>query len=57
VSIVKRVKPDFKALGPRFGKRMKSIAAAVNALDAMGIRPLERNGEDRGLPEDGQGPA
>jgi isoleucyl-tRNA synthetase len=57
VSIVKRVKPDFKALGPRFGKRMKSIAAAVNALDADGIMALERNGEIEVLPEDGQGPA
>ena len=57
VSIVKRVKPDFKALGPRFGKRMKSIAAAVNALDASGIAELERKGEVEVLPEDGQGPA
>jgi isoleucyl-tRNA synthetase len=57
VSIVKRVKPDFKALGPRFGKRMKSIAAAVNGLDASGIAELERKGEVEVLPEDGQGPA
>ena len=57
VSIVKRVKPDFKALGPRFGKRMKSIASAVNALDADGIMALERNGEIEVLPDDGQGPA
>ena len=57
VSIVKRVKPDFKALGPRFGKRMKAIAAAVNKLDSEGIGELERNGQLEVHPEDGQGPA
>jgi isoleucyl-tRNA synthetase len=57
VSIVKRVKPDFKALGPRFGKRMKSIAAAVNAMVAEDIVTLERDGQFEVLPEDGQGPA
>jgi isoleucyl-tRNA synthetase len=57
VSIVKRVKPDFKALGPRFGKRMKSIAAAVNAMVAEDILTLERDGQFEVLPEDGQGPA
>lgn len=57
VSIVKRVKPDFKALGPRFGKRMKAIAAAVNKLDSEGIAELERNGQLEVHPEDGQGTA
>jgi isoleucyl-tRNA synthetase len=57
VSIVKRVKPDFKALGPRFGKRMKSIAAAVNAMSAEDIVALERDGQFEVLPTDDQGPA
>ena len=57
VSIVKRVKPDFKALGPKFGKRMKAVAAAVNALDAEGIAELEREGRVAVNPEDGQGEA
>ena len=57
VSIVKRVKPDFKALGPKFGKRMKAVAAAVNALDADGIATLEREGRVAVDPADGQGEA
>ncbi|MBG27652.1 MAG: isoleucine--tRNA ligase [Crocinitomicaceae bacterium] len=57
VSIVKRVKPDFKALGPKFGKRMKAVAAAVNALDAEGILELEREGRVAVNPDDGQGEA
>ena len=57
VSIVKRVKPDFKALGPKFGKRMKAVAAAVNALDAEGIVTLEREGRVAVDPDDGQGEA
>ena len=32
VSIVKRVKPDFKALGPRFGKRMKSVEVNLDYI-------------------------
>jgi len=57
VSIVKRVKPDFKALGPKFGKRMKAVAAAVNGLDAEGIATLEREGRVAVNPADGQGEA
>ena len=57
VQIVKRVKPDFKALGPKFGKRMKAIAAAVNELGADGIATLEREGKVSVEPADGQGTA
>jgi isoleucyl-tRNA synthetase len=57
VSIVKRVKPDFKALGPRFGKRMKSVAAVVNAMSAEDIVALERDGQFEVNPNDDQGPA
>ncbi len=57
VSIVKRVKPDFKALGPKFGRRMKAVAAAVNGLDAEGIAILEREGRVAVDPADGQGEA
>lgn len=57
VSIVKRVKPDFKALGPKFGKRMKAVAAAVHALDAEGIVVLEREGRVAVDPADGLGAA
>lgn len=57
VAIVKQVKPDFKALGPRFGKRMKALAAAVSELDAASIRVLEECGELEVDPGDGQGVA
>ena len=43
--LVKRVKPDFKKLGPQFGKRMKAVAAALVALDTKAINEFERQGE------------
>ena len=52
---MKKVKPDFKAMGPRFGKRMKAIAAAVSALDADSIALLEKDGSIEVDPQDGQG--
>ncbi len=42
--LVKRVKPDFKKLGPVFGKQMKQVAAAVQAMTQSQIIELERNG-------------
>jgi isoleucyl-tRNA synthetase len=39
--LVKKVKPDFKKLGPRFGKDMKLVAAAVNQMDQEQIQKLE----------------
>ncbi|MBO4996216.1 MAG: isoleucine--tRNA ligase [Muribaculaceae bacterium] len=42
--IVKRVKPDFKKLGPKYGKIMKAVAAAIQAMDQEAINALERNG-------------
>ena len=33
-------KPNFRALGPRFGKRMKDVAARVAALTAALRRPM-----------------
>ena len=57
VTIVKRIKPDFKSLGPRFGKRMKSLATAVSALDADGIERLESTGSIEVEPADGLGTA
>ncbi len=43
--LVKRIKPNFKVLGPRFGKDMKLISAAVNKLDQKDIQKIEREGE------------
>jgi isoleucyl-tRNA synthetase len=39
--LVKKVNPDFKKLGPRFGKDMKLVAAAVNQMDQEQIQKLE----------------
>ncbi|HLU80749.1 MAG TPA: DUF5915 domain-containing protein, partial [Flavobacteriaceae bacterium] len=43
--LVKQIKPDFKALGPRFGKDMKAVAAAISAFDQKQIATLEKDGE------------
>lgn len=42
--LVKRVKPDFKKLGPKFGKSMKQVAAAVQNMSQQDIAALERDG-------------
>jgi len=42
--LVKRVKPDFKKLGPKFGKSMKAVAAAIAGLNQASIARLERDG-------------
>ena len=43
--LVKRVKCDFKKLGPKFGKQMKAVAAAVAGMTQEAIGELERNGK------------
>jgi len=42
--LTKKIKPDFKKLGARMGKLMKSVAAAVSGLDQEGIAALEQDG-------------
>jgi isoleucyl-tRNA synthetase len=42
--LTKKIRPDFKKLGARMGKLMKSVAAAVNAFDQAQIAELEANG-------------
>ncbi|MBP8824263.1 MAG: isoleucine--tRNA ligase [Flavobacteriales bacterium] len=42
--LTKKIKPDFKKLGARMGKFMKSVAAAVNAFTQAQIADLEANG-------------
>lgn len=39
---VKRVDPDFKKLGPKFGKQMKQAAALIKGFDRTQIATLER---------------
>ena len=42
--LVKSVKPDFKKLGPKFGKLMKAAATAIKSLDQKQIATLEAEG-------------
>ncbi|MEE9362476.1 MAG: isoleucine--tRNA ligase [Cellulophaga sp.] len=43
--IVKKIKPNFKTLGPRFGKDMKLVAQAVAKLGQNDIKKIEQLGE------------
>ncbi len=43
--LVKTIKPNFKTLGPRFGKDMKQIASQINTLNAQDIAKIENDGE------------
>ncbi|MDT0557857.1 isoleucine--tRNA ligase [Ichthyenterobacterium sp. W332] len=43
--LVKQIKPNFKTLGPRFGKDMKLIANEIRSFDADSIKNIEQNGE------------
>ncbi len=42
--LVKKVKCDFKKMGPKFGKQMKAVASAVTELSQEAIAELENNG-------------
>src|SRR5690606_19093480 len=43
--LVKQIKPNFKTLGPKFGKDMKMIASAVALLNQKDIQKIEQEGE------------
>jgi isoleucyl-tRNA synthetase len=42
--LVKKIKPNFKTLGPKFGKLMKQIASVVNGFTQEEIAIIETNG-------------
>ena len=42
--LVKKVKCDFKKMGPKFGKQMKAVATAVAEMSQEAIAELEKNG-------------
>ena len=42
--LVKRIKPNFKTLGPRYGKVMKALGAAIMAFSQEQIAALEADG-------------
>ena len=43
--LVKQIKPNFKVLGPKYGKEMKQIAQAVSGLNQEDIQKIEQEGE------------
>jgi isoleucyl-tRNA synthetase len=47
------VKPNYRALGPRFGKRMPQVAAAVAALDPRHVAEVMANGGQVGINVEG----
>jgi isoleucyl-tRNA synthetase len=51
--LVKRVKPDFKKLGPRYGKIMKDLATSIASLSKQDIADLESKGK-LSIPVNGQ---
>ncbi len=52
--IEKNIKPNFKALGPKFGQQMKAIAQAVGKMEQANIADLEANKTFPLTLEDGQ---
>jgi isoleucyl-tRNA synthetase len=47
------VKPNYRSLGPRFGKRMPQVAAAVEALDPVHVAAVMADGGQVGISVDG----
>ena len=43
--LVKQIKPDFKVLGPRFGRDMKQVATAIANFGQEEIATIEKDGE------------
>ena len=43
-NLVKKIKPNFKTLGKKYGKQMKEIAVAFGTLSKNEISEIERNG-------------
>ncbi len=43
--LIKRVKADFKKLGPRYGKIMKLLGKAIQEMDQKQIAELEKNSQ------------
>jgi isoleucyl-tRNA synthetase len=40
--LVKKIKPNFKTLGPKYGKQMKGISAAIAAFSQLDIAAMEQ---------------
>ena len=48
--LVKKIKPDFKTLGPKYGKNMKQISAAIAQMDQAGSVSLRKTAHIRSKP-------
>jgi isoleucyl-tRNA synthetase len=46
---VKSIKPNFKTIGPKYGKQMKAISALVQQFDQNDIAQIEQNAGWSGL--------
>ncbi|MFL2663339.1 MAG: isoleucine--tRNA ligase [Crocinitomicaceae bacterium] len=46
--LVKSIKPNFKTIGPKYGKHMKAIAAIISGWTAVDISELESRGNWKG---------
>ncbi|GHT34304.1 hypothetical protein FACS189434_10220 [Bacteroidia bacterium] len=44
-NLVKKIKPNFKTLGKKYGKQMKEIAAAFGGFSQQEISEIEKSGE------------
>ncbi len=44
-NLVKKIKPNFKTLGKKYGKQMKEIAATMPSMTKQQIAEIERNGQ------------
>ncbi len=43
--LVKKIKPNFKALGPKFGKQMKVLASLIQEMTQPQIKEIETRGQ------------
>ena len=43
--LIKNIKPNFKILGPKFGKNMRFVGAAIQNLSEKDIESIEKNGK------------
>ena len=43
--LVKKIKPNFKTLGPKYGKQMKSLSTAIAAFSQYDITSIEQQGQ------------
>jgi isoleucyl-tRNA synthetase len=53
--LIKNIKPNFKVLGPKYGKNMRFVGQAISSLDNNDISTIEKEGkldiEVNGAPE------